>query len=275
MDRTQDLAHVSANLIQLAESFDSVAEFCRKLDVNRQQFNKYIAGQHVPAQKVIQKIARYFLMEPEDLFRAPADFKAFFEGQRVSLPFDLQGAPELVKLFPLLHKSSDDMRKMLGVYYRYHNSSIYKGQILRSVTCIYEREETVRYVTIEKFPLLDGSGRAGYTFTYHGFCIVLGDRFFLIDSESKQRNEFTFSILNQQHRRPNRFFYGILTGVASTSYRQPFSTRLAFQHVGSGSLDRIHLRKATVLAPEDPQVPVEIRSYLLTSGAGTVWGGED
>lgn len=265
---------MSANLMQLAESFDSVAEFCRKLDINRQQFNKYIAGQHVPAQKVLQKIARFFFMEPEDLFRAPSDFKAFFEGQRVTLPFELQGAPELVKLFPLLHKSSDGLRKMLGVYYRYHHSSIYKGQVLRSIMHFYEKDESVRYVTIEKFPLLDGSGKAGYTFTYHGFCLLLGDRIFLIDSESKQRNELTFSILNQEHRRPNRFFYGLLSGVASTSFRQPFSTRLVLQHVSSGKLNRAHLRKATVLARDDGQLSTEIRQYLISSGVGTIWGGE-
>jgi transcriptional regulator with XRE-family HTH domain len=275
MDRHQDLTNVSANLTQLANSFESVAEFCRKLDINRQQFNKYVAGQHLPAQKVLQKIARFFLMEPDDLFRPPTEFKSFFDGRNFALPFDLQTAPELLRMLPLLKSSDEALHGMLGVYYRYHNSSIYKGKILRSVTWLYHRAGSTRYVTVERFPLLDGSGKSGYTFTYHGFCMLLGDRIFLIDAESKQQNEITFSILNQQHRRPNRYFYGLYTAIASSSYRQPFSTRLAFQHVSNGNLERHHLRNATVLSPDDPSLPVEVRDYLVRPAMGTIWGGED
>jgi transcriptional regulator with XRE-family HTH domain len=275
MDRQQELTNVAANLAQLAASFQSVSEFCRKLDINRQQFNKYVAGRHLPAQKVLQKIARFFLMEPDDLTRAPADFRTFFEGHDVGLPFELTGAPELLKFLPMLASTSDALRGMHGVYYRYHNSSIYKGKVLRSVLWLYERDGTTRYATIERFPLLDGSGKTGYTFTYHGFCLLLGDRIFLLDSESKQRNELTLSILNQQHRRPKRFFYGLYTAVASSSYRQPFATRIAFQHVSSGRLERRHLRDATVLAPDDASLPTEIRQYLTGAQALTVWGGED
>lgn len=275
MDRQQDLVHVSANLLHLAKLFDSVSEFCRKLDINRQQFNKYVGGQHLPAQKVLQKIARFFSIEPEQLFLPPAAFRRSFEGRNVGLPFSLEEAPELVKMLPYLAASVDALQGMQGVYYRYHKSSIYKGKVLRSVTWLYVKEGTARYATIERFPLLDGGVRSGYTFTYHGFCVALGDRIFLIDSESKQRNELTFSILIQPHRRPNRFFYGLYMGVASSSYRQPFSTRMVLQRLTSGTLTREHLRQATVLDPEDASIPTEVRDYLRRPGADTVWGGED
>ncbi|WP_321791806.1 XRE family transcriptional regulator [Caballeronia sp. J97] len=275
MNREQDLKNVAANLSHLANTFDSASEFCRKLDINRQQFNKYVAAQHLPAQKVIQKIARHFLIEPAQLLLAPAAFKRAFEERDPGLPFELQGAPELVKMFPAVGSSGEAMRGMLGVYHRYHNSSIYKGMVLRSVTWLYVRDGTARYVTIERFPLLDGSARSGYTFTYHGFCLALGDRLFLIDSESKQRNEVTLSILTQQPRRPIRFLYGIYSAVASSSYRQPFSTRLVLHHVSNTKLTRQHLRQATVLRPDDASIPPEIRNYLCRPGADTVWGGED
>lgn len=275
MDHQQGLLNVSANLAYLARSFESVSEFCRRLEINRQQFNKYVAGQHLPAQKVLQKIARFFAMEPEDIFRHPDEFRAFFDGRDVGLPFDLKGAPELLKMLPALKSSDEGLRGMLGVYYRYHQSSIYKGKILRAVTWLYHRDHTTRYVTVERFPLQDGSGKPGYTFTYHGFCLLLGDRIFLVDSESKQRNELTFSILTPQHRRPNRFFYGLYSAVASSSFRQPFSTRIVFQHLSQGRLARHHLRSATVLAPDDAALPVEVREYLSGAGVGTIRGGEE
>jgi len=93
--------NVQKNLATLVESCRSVADMCRKVDVNRQQFNKYLAGQHVPSQKILQKIARYFMMEAEDLFRAPVDFKKFYEGFENELPIGLRASSQFNHFLPL------------------------------------------------------------------------------------------------------------------------------------------------------------------------------
>lgn len=267
--------NVQKNLATLVESCRSVADMCRKVDINRQQFNKYLAGQHVPSQKILQKISRYFMMEAEDLFREPPDFKKFYEGFENELPIGLRASAQFNHFLPLAKQSVGLLDDYLGVYYRYHNSSIYKGRILRSVTCLYQAESMVQYVTIERFPLLDGSGKIGYSFTYHGFCLLLGDRIFLVDFEGKQRNEITFSILTPQHRRPIRFLYGLVTGVASSSFRQPFSTRMMLGYAGKGLIRRQHLRNATVLLPSDLSLPLEVREYMTGDNATIIWGGQD
>jgi transcriptional regulator with XRE-family HTH domain len=267
--------YVQKNLATLVDSCRSVADMCRKVDVNRQQFNKYLAGQHVPSQKILQKIARYFMMEAEDLFREPANFKKFYEGFDNELPIGLRSSSQFNHFLPLAKQSAGLLEDYLGVYYRYHNSSIYKGRILRSVTCLYRAESMVQYVTIERFPLLDGSGKIGYSFTYHGFCLLFGDRVFLVDFEGKQRNEITFSILTPQHRRPIRFLYGLVSGVASSSFRQPFSTRMMLGFADKGLIRRQHLRNATVLLPSDLSLPLEVREYMTGDNATIIWGGQD
>ena len=274
MDRPQDRDNLQKNLVLLVESCSSVASLCRSLDVNRQQFNKYLAGQHVPSQKVLQKIARHFIMEMEDLFRAPADFKQFYEGFESELPMGLRSSPQFANFLPFAKASVEPLRDYLGVYYRYHNSSIYKGRILRSVTCLYEADSTIQHVTIERFPLLDGSGKMGYSFVYYGFCFLLGDRIFMVDFEGQQRNELTFSILTPQHRRPVRFLYGLVSGVASSSFRQPFSTRLTLGFCDKGMIRKKHLRNATVLLPSDTTLPLEVREYMTGENSTIVWGGE-
>ncbi len=268
-------ANVQRNLSTLVESCRSVADMCRKVDVNRQQFNKYLVGQHVPSQKILQKIGRYFMMEAEDLFRPPAEFKKFYEGYENELPTGLRASEQFNHFLPLAKQSADVLEDYLGVYYRYHNSSIYKGRILRSVTCLYRADSMVQYVTVERFPLRDGSGKIGYSFTYHGFCLLLGDRLFMVDFEGKQRNEMTFSILTPQHRRPIRFLYGLVTGVASSSFRQPFSTRMALGLVDKGKIRKHHLRNATVLLPSDQSIPLDVREYMTGENATIVWGGQD
>src|SRR5471032_2274484 len=275
MDRPQDRTNLQKNLVLLVESCSSVAGLCRSLDINRQQFNKYLAGQHAPSHKVLQKISRHFMMEVPDLFRQPADFKQFYEGFESELPMGLRSSSQFATFLPFAKASVEPLRDYLGVYYRYHNSSIYKGRILRSVTCLYRAESMVQYVTVERFPLLDGSGKIGYSFTYHGFCLLLGDRLFLVDFEGKQRNEITFSILTPQHRRPIRFLFGLVTGVASSSFRQPFSTRMALGFVNKGLITRQHLRNGTVLLPSDLSLPLEVREYMTGDNSTIVWGGQD
>jgi len=97
----------------------------------------------------------------------------------------------------------------------------------------------------------------------------------MVDFEGKHRNEITFSILTPQHRRPIRFLHGLVTGVASSSYRQPFSTRLTLGYVEKGLIRKRHLREATVLLPGDASLPFEVREYMTGDNAGIVWGGQD
>ncbi len=274
MSKHQELLNISQNLAVLADSFESVAEFCRRLGINRQQFNKYLAAQHAPSHKVQLKIARYFMMEPQHLLLSNSEFIKFYEGLEQDIPVDFRSLPEFMQFVPVAMKSTEELRRFHGVYFRYHNSSIYKGRILRSITCIYERNAVTQFLTIERFPKQDGSGRIGYTFKYHGFCFLLGDRMFMIDFEGDQKNEMTFTTLVPQHRNPIRFLYGIVTGVAATSYRPPFSTRLMLEHVDRGMIGKKHLKQATVLLPSDLSLPLEVREYLSGKNANIIWGGE-
>lgn len=273
MIRQKSLEGLAKNLLLLAESFDSITDFCVKVGVNRQQFNKYLAERHLASQKVLAKIAKYFHMEPDDLFRKPEQFRNFYNGLEQELP-DLQRYPDLLELLKAARSNNDKMSLYHGVYYRYHRSSIYKGKLLRSVTYIYEREDITQYVTVERFPMLNGTGATAFTFVFRGFCMLLGDRIFMIDFEGKQKNELTFTVLTPQYRTPVRFLYGVVTGVASTSYRQPFSTRVVLARDGNSAIKRKHLRAATVLELESSDIPLEVRSYLSSPEAAVIFGGE-
>jgi len=274
MSRTNNLGALVQNLQLLAESFDSISEFCARVEVNRQQFNKYLAARHLPSQRVLAKIARHFHMEADDLFRAPADFKSFYEGVDRNVP-DLQGFPKLLNLLDSAAANSGELARYHGNYFRYHCSSIMKGKVLRSVTYIYERDGRTLYRTVERFPMSNGAGGTSwFSFMYHGFCVLLGDRIFMMDFEGKQRNELTFTVLTPQHRTPARFLYGLVTGVASTSYRQPFSARIAFMREGGQPFRRKHLRAATILEADDASIPAEIRTYLRGNEGSLMFGGE-
>jgi len=56
------------NLRLLAQAEQSVTKLCLAIDVNRQQFNKYLRGEHLPSRRNLARIASYFKIAEKDLF---------------------------------------------------------------------------------------------------------------------------------------------------------------------------------------------------------------
>jgi transcriptional regulator with XRE-family HTH domain len=275
MKQDPELINLSKNLRFAVSSFSSVAEICRRSGINRQQFNKYLSGQHRPSHRVLVKLSRFLSIEERDLFMKADDFERFYEGVESDLTWDLRNSREFIRFGPLARTSAVLLRPYYGVYYRYHNSSIYKGRVLRSVLCIFEKNGLAQHVYIERFPATDGKSKSQYLFRYHGLCVFLGDRIFLVDSERIQKNEMTFAILTPSHRNTVRFLFGLISGVAATSFRQPFATRMALDFQSRGMITKRHLKDATVLDPEDSSIPLELRAYLANPAEITVWGGAE
>ncbi len=58
----------ASNLRDQCSKFESIADVCRRANINRQQFNKYLGGQTIPNQHTLKKIADFFNVKEEELF---------------------------------------------------------------------------------------------------------------------------------------------------------------------------------------------------------------
>ncbi len=65
-------ANFAYNLARLCKREASIAAVCRATRINRQQFNRYLAGRAVPNVANRAKICQYFKVSEQELFRAPA-----------------------------------------------------------------------------------------------------------------------------------------------------------------------------------------------------------
>lgn len=59
------------NLYALSVSSGSIASTCRQLGINRQQFNKYLAGTTLPSSSTLLKISKHFGVDQRSLFEDP------------------------------------------------------------------------------------------------------------------------------------------------------------------------------------------------------------
>ncbi|OJU86762.1 helix-turn-helix transcriptional regulator (plasmid) [Shinella sp. PSBB067] len=260
----RDGAALAANLRTLCEQHGSVAAVCRKINVNRQQFNKYLSGAHVPSTANLRIIANYFGLSVPMLFTDPEEFRTLVEGNFFHAMATARQLPEFSRFVSdmIVENNSADHDDIVGVYDRYQFSSIYKGFVLRSAFCIYRNKEFLQHYYVERFPSFDNPKKTEYVFKYYGFCFPVADRLFTADFEGIQSNELTFGVYAQVKRNAKKFMFGISSGIAATVFRQPYSTKVALHYRGPGLLRRDHLKDLTVLDRNDPAIPREALQYL-------------
>lgn len=268
MEFKQRDAHVFAvNLRTLCEQHGSITAICRKIKMNRQQFNKYLSGTHIPSDANLRLIANHFGLSTSLLFSNPEELRTLVDGNffhAMMTAKQMQKMPGF--LSDMVVGTTTYEPDVVGVYDRYQYSSIYKGSILKSVFCIYRNGEFLQHYYVERFPSYEEPGKAEYIFKYHGLCFALEDRFFTIDVEAIQRNEMTSGVFAAVKRNTKKFMFGIASGIAATQFRQPYATKVVLHYRGPGLIKREHLAGGTVLEANSPQVPREVLQYLGDDG---------
>jgi len=251
------------NLRLLCERTGSITAVCRKIGLNRQQFNKYLAGKHVPSQNNLRAIAKYFGLNASILFSSPEEFRALVEGNFFYALERLQKRQH-VRTFveEALINARTDIDDVLGVYDRYQFSSISEGQILRSAFCLYRKEDFINHYYVERFPSSENPRIADHIFKYNGFTFPVSGRIFCVDFETSQRNEMTFSSFVPIVRSSKRFMLGITSGVAANILRQPYATKVALHFRHQGLIGRNDLRRVGLMSADDLSVPKEVLSFL-------------
>lgn len=256
-------AALAFNLRTLCDRHGSVAAVCRKLNVNRQQFNKYLSGAHVPSAANLRIIANFFGLSVPILFTDPDEFRTLIDGNFFHAMAAARKLPEFSRFVSsMIVESNSSDADIVGVYDRYQYSSIYKGFVLKSAFCVYRSNQFLQHYYVERFPSFDNPGKTEYIFKYYGFCFPVADRVFTADFEGIQSNELTFGVYAQVKRNAKRFMFGISSGIAATVFRQPYSTRVALHYRGPGLLRREHLEGLTVMDRTDPTIPREALQYL-------------
>ena len=258
-----ELANLALNLRYLCEQSGAVSTICRTIGINRQQFNKYLAGTHAPAPINLKRIARHFGLSQEILRSEHEYLRTLVEGDFFRAWETLRRqSKSLAFLQALLSTPSATSSSLPGVYDRFQYSSIYPGQILRSSFCIYRNEEYLNHYYVERFPESSNPSKTEFVFHYYGFVVPLEDRVFTVDFECAQGNELTFGIYSSVKRSSKRLMLGISSGIAANMLKQPYATKVALCFKRQGMLTKEDLRPLTLLESTDCLIPKEVKDYL-------------
>ena len=249
------------NLRMLCSYYRSVAEVCRKLDINRAQFNRYLNGNSQPSGHTLERICDFFGVEPSEIYLPHEHF------QQIVHVRPRQKAERTVysgHIQRLQQQSLGKFEKYLGYYYEYYRSMSAPGKILRGLIHLFEAEGATYYERMERFPdhlNLDGTNKCKYL----GGAFYLNDRIFLVDYEVLGGNEMVQTVLFPSHKTKVARLSGLMLGVASNQQRSIACARVVFEFLGKTIDIRKAMRLCGLFDPEAVKIDPAILKAIDNS----------
>lgn len=240
--------------LRLACSFHpSIAQVCRRLGLNRAQFNKYLSGAARPSAHTLLRISDFFGMEPHEMALPHSRFAQLLSLRPTLANRATERADPLANhLDGLRRRSRGNLDKYLGYYFEYYHSMAIPGYVLRSLLVLYRHGDDVCYQRVERVHH-PGRPASGFRCRYVGMALLLYERITLIDYESLTSNEITETILYPTYKSRVNSLTGLKIGVSAADRRDPACVRVLLQFLGQ----RIHVRGALRqcgLLPPDPSL---------------------
>jgi transcriptional regulator with XRE-family HTH domain len=249
-----DPAAFHHKLRQLCGREHSISEVCRRIGINRQQFNKYLAGATLPSRRTLLRICDFFgVSEADFLSSAPLP----------EARIDRDADPVRRALQQARQKSAEGgIAGYYGRYFKYQYSTIDAGKIVRSLVVVGQRGDQPGSRTFVRIGRVGTGSQGKQIFKYEGVALLLKERLILIEREILAGSEWTQMILSPSYTRVVERLYGLRLGVSASPSRDPFASRVVFERCPSNLTTRQAMRSIGLFDDADPDLPRSIIAAL-------------
>lgn len=246
--------HLPKNLSILCGYYPSIADICRKLAFNRQQFNKYLSGRSRPSRRNMRRICDFFGVTESEILLEPERFEEIVSLRRRPVSDERLSQP--LRHLENLYAASAGLERYTGFYYRYFYSFGYPGKIIKSLCSIHEDHGKYFWKNIERIRPPDGDH--GTTINkYEGVVFLIADRIFIIEYETLTRNSITQVTLYPSYRSRVDRLMGIQTGGPVRRGRKPGASRVLLEYLGRNVDLRKGLAQSGLFERDDPRLPAD------------------
>ncbi len=250
----------SNNLKLLCSHFGSISDVCRRIGINRTQFNKYLSGQIVPSARNLKRICDFFGVEDHEILGPNEEFRKI-----IAASGSVDRAEQRDSFFSKLQAASSasvsPMQNYVGYYYEYYFSLGFPGKILKSLVQMYPHEGQLAYTRIERLVGMDVRGSSSHC-KYEGRVLFLKDRITLIDMEQLTGNEVTQTVLYPAYLNKIDRLMGIKLGVSARSSREPAATRVLYQYQGASCSFRKLFRECGLYDADSMLIDRDIKELI-------------
>ncbi|MBY4677712.1 helix-turn-helix transcriptional regulator [Marinobacterium arenosum] len=257
------------NLRLLCSYYKSIAEVCRRLRINRPQFNRYLSGRYKPSANTMRRLCEFFGVEEYEILLPHNQFQRLVQVRQRPPEVVEPALPELAHLEHLQQIGSSGLDKYLGYYFEYYLSMACPGKILRTLVCLEQRDGKVYYQRTER--LAEQPHEKVFHGVYLGIAHFLTDRIFMVDYESLTGLEMTQTILYPSFKNRVGRLTGLKLGVSGSGERVPCCARVLYEYLGPAVELRRALKLCGLYAPDDPTIDGSIRQAIRNDIADQEW----
>lgn len=246
----------STNLKHVCAERVSVAQICREIGINPQQFNRYLNGTGMPSAHNLRRICLYFDLSEQEILADIAEFAA--QRGRLNTNNPTVYRDPFANAFP---GDLPRLRQFVGAYHIHFLSPSWPGSVMIGASFLDERDGHVSVRTIErgvgpeKEPLQRAryDGRSGYH----------GSRIFIVEFESDQEGSISETILYPAHRQQRTYLRGRTIGIAWRPRRMPYSARCIWKRADNSLSPKDILRVCGVYPIGHKIIDPTVRNFLL------------
>lgn len=236
----------STNLVHACGFYPSIAYVCRRMGINRQQFNKYLAGSARPSRHNMRRISDFFGVSEAELLAEPTRFTELLSLRRTPQPANQDDI--VTPTYHRLSRLSASLDRYCGSYFRYFYSFSNPGYVMRSFARLGRKDEAYLWKNIER-ELNPETGTAEVA-KYEGIALFLGERINIVEYESVLASSITQMILYPSYQTGIDYLLGLQTGGPIKRGRMPAASKVVLQHLGEHVDTRRALRECGLMRPE-------------------------
>lgn len=256
------VSDLSENLRFLCSHKRSISEVCRALDINRQQFNKYLSGASRPSSANLRKICGYFGCDEPLLGLAHGQFVQLFEQQCQQREERIRSQKMLSLLETAFPKAEPEMDRYLGYYHAYFYSIGFPGYIGKSLLHCYREDDRIYCRGSETMAKIDEQEGPHFKFKYFGTLSMIADRLYLLEKESLLGKNLFLTIIYPCYQPKITFLNGISMGVSSTRGRDPACRNITYEYLGRHINVRQALKSCGLYQADSPKLSDEVKRRL-------------
>jgi transcriptional regulator with XRE-family HTH domain len=260
------------NLRALCIRHGSIAAVCRALGMNRQQFNKYLAGSTLPNAPTLERICSFFAIEAETLFHDPDGFRGARPEPEAD-PSALLSALEPASL-GAVSSMLDRMRQSTlrtGCYHFYYAWPRDPSKCVRAALFVYRRGGMTLFSRFTKLRAAGSRPRYYLSGRHDGVVLESDSAKFLVAINRKGFGEVSLVSIGAEGALSQDFMCGLALAMGPSG--NPLALRATLQYRGAASYLKHTIQEACILPLSAPEIPEEVRQSVSAepqSGAASI-----
>lgn len=253
------------NLRLLCAYRPSISQIGRDLDINRSQFNRYLAGTSLPRPALMRRICDYFGVEPYEIAMPHAEFEQIVKLK--GLEGDSSARLMRRHLDRVMGLNDARIRHLAGMFWEYSYSMSQPGKVVRALISFQQDGKQMIYRRLERIGPHDAPVHRHYR--YQGVALMTGDRIFMSDYEFTAGVELTQTVLYPDYALRWTRLHGVRLGVSADHRHMPCAVRVCFERVPKGMKVMGALRRCGLFEPMHAEIPPHVRQMIDNTRSGS------